>query len=133
MAYAGFPDLAFAYRSRDERRSAMRRLDRLATLLDTALAVPGTGIRFGADSIIGIVPGIGDAVTTAMSAYIVYEAHRLGVPKLAIGRMIANMAADGAIGAVPVLGDMFDVAFKANRRNMRIIREHLDENGQPHR
>lgn len=131
MAYANFSD--FAYRAHGDRRAAMQRLDRLSRLLDTALVIPGTGIRFGADSIVGIVPGIGDLVSTGFSAYIVYEAHRLGLPKRALARMLGNLAVDGAVGVIPVLGDVFDVAFKANRRNMRIVREHLDENGLPHR
>jgi len=111
------------------RRAIVERLERLSILLDTALVIPGTNIRFGADAIIGLVPGIGDTITTALSAYIVYEAHRLGAPFHLIARMIANVAFDGVIGAVPIAGDAFDVMFRANRRNMRILREWLDREG----
>lgn len=107
------------------RRDRIERLDRLATLLDTAFVIPGTNIRFGADALIGLAPGIGDSVTTALAAYIVYEAHRLGVSRRVLIRMIGNVAIDGIVGAVPVFGDLFDVAFRANRRNVRILREHF--------
>ena len=109
----------------ESRRERIERLDRLATLLDTAFVLPGTNIRFGADALIGLVPGIGDSVTTALAAWIVYEAHKLGVPRRVLIRMMGNVAIDGLVGSVPVLGDLFDVAFRANRRNVRILREHF--------
>ena len=74
---------------------------------------------------IGLVPGIGDAITTLMSLYIVHEARELGVPRHVIGRMLANVALDGIVGAVPFLGDAFDVMWRANRRNMGLLRKHL--------
>ena len=114
---------------RRSRRETLARLDRLARLLDTAISIPGTKIRFGADAIVGLVPGIGDAVTTGLSAYIVYEAHRLGVPRPLLARMVANVAADGLLGAVPIVGDVFDVMWKANRRNLRLLREHFEREG----
>lgn len=110
-------------RHADQERT-LERLRRLAVLLDTAVRLPG-GIRVGADSIVGLAPGIGDAITTAMAAYIVYEAHRLGVPTHKLWRMAANVAIDGLVGAVPIVGDIFDVAFKANIRNLEIIERHL--------
>ena len=111
------------------RREIVERLDRLATLLDSVLVIPGTNIRFGADAIVGLVPGIGDAVTTALSAYIVYEAHRLGAPQHLILRMIANVAFDSVVTAVPVAGTVADVFFRANRRNMRLLREWIEREG----
>jgi hypothetical protein len=113
-----------------ERRAIVERLDRLSILLDTALAIPGTNVRFGADALIGLFPGIGDAVTTALAAYIVYEAHRLGAPRRLIARMVANVALDGVIGAVPLAGDVLDVMFRANRRNMRLLRAWLEREGE---
>jgi hypothetical protein len=107
------------------RRERIERLDRFSRLLDTAFVLPGTNIRFGADALIGLVPGIGDSVTTAMAAWIVYEAHKLGVPRRVLIRMIGNVAIDGLVGSVPVFGDIFDVAFRANRRNVKILREHF--------
>jgi hypothetical protein len=109
----------------ESRRARIERLDRLATLLDTAFVLPGTNIRFGADALIGLAPGIGDTITTALAAFIVYEAHKLGVPRRVLIRMIGNVAIDGLVGAVPVFGDLFDVVFRANRRNVKLLREHF--------
>jgi len=108
------------------RAERIARLDALANLLDTAFFVPGTNIRFGVDALIGLIPGIGDAVTTALSLYIVHEARQLGAPRHLIARMLANVALDGVVGAVPFLGDAFDVMWRANRRNMTLLRNHLD-------
>jgi hypothetical protein len=109
-------------RSRAER---IARLDALATLLDTAFILPGTNVRFGFDALIGLLPGIGDAITTAISLYIVHEARQLGAPLHVIMRMLANVVLDGFFGAVPVVGDAFDVMWRANRRNVRLLREWL--------
>ena len=111
------------------RRERIERLERLTRLLDTAILIPGTNIRFGADGIIGLMPGIGDALTTAMAAWVIYEAHQLGVPRRLLLRMIGNVAADSLFGSVPLVGDVFDVLFRANRRNMRLLREHLEREG----
>lgn len=107
-----------------DRQATVARLRRLARLLDTAVRLPG-GIRVGADAVIGLAPGVGDVVTTLLAAYIVAEAHRLGLPRGALWRMAGNVAIDAAVGAVPILGDFFDVAFKANVRNLAIIEQHL--------
>jgi len=131
MTYADFAArrrTGFAGRMPDGYADQARTLERLrwlAVLLDTAVRLPG-GIRIGADAVIGLAPGVGDAITTAMAAYIVYEAHRLGLPKHKLLRMAANVAIDGLVGAVPVFGDLFDVAFKANIRNLKIIEDHLE-------
>jgi hypothetical protein len=101
------------------------RLRRLAWILDAAARLPGTKFRFGLNGLIGLAPGIGDAAMGAVSLYIVYEAARLGLPKAKLARMLANVGIETAVGAVPVLGDMFDVAFKANLRNIAIIEEHF--------
>lgn len=114
-----------------ERERTLARLGRLAHLLDTAVRIPGTGIRFGADSIVGLAPGVGDALTGLLSAYIVAEAWRLGLPRRKILRMALNVGLDSTVGAVPILGDLFDLAFKSNRRNLRIIEEHLGRSVMP--
>ena len=93
--------------------------------MDTAFILPGTNVRFGFDALIGLLPGIGDAITTAISLYIVHEARQLGAPLHVIMRMLANVALDGFFGAVPVVGDAFDVMWRANRRNVRLLREWL--------
>jgi hypothetical protein len=95
-------------------------------LPDTALVIPGTGIRFGLDGLIGLFPVIGDAITTALSLFIVHEAYQLGAPGHVIVRMLGNVALDGALGAVPLVGDAFDVLWRANRRNVRLLTEWLE-------
>ena len=107
------------------RAQRVARIDALATLLDTAFVIPGTNIRFGVDALIGLVPGIGDLITTALSLFIVREARALGAPRLLVARMLANVALDGLVGAVPLMGDAFDVAFRANRRNIALLQKHL--------
>ena len=107
-----------------DRESTLKRLRWLANILDTAVRLPG-GFRFGADSIIGLAPGVGDAATGLIACYFVYEAHRLGLPKAKLMRMGGNVALDVVFGALPVLGDLFDTIFKANVRNLRIIEDHF--------
>ena len=109
--------------------AAMARLDLLAHLLDTAFVIPGTSRRVGLDAAIGLIPVVGDLITTALSSYIIWEARRLGVPKLTLMRMIANTAIDGAIGMIPLAGDVFDAFYKANRRNVALLRAHLERKG----
>ena len=111
------------------RRKRIARLDTIATILDTAFFIPGINVRFGVDSLIGIVPAIGDAVTTAMSLWLVHEAYHIGAPRRIIVRMLRNVVIDGWIGAVPIVGDVFDVMWRANRRNMHILRDWLEREG----
>ena len=107
------------------RRAALDRIDRLATVFDTAFILPGTNVRFGVESLLRLVPGIGDAAASALSCYLLYEAHRLGVPRLLFARMVANVLIEGTVGAVPLAGDAFDVMFRANRRNVALLRKHF--------
>src|ERR1043165_3870351 len=109
------------------RADRIARIDALATLMDTAFIIPGTQGRFGLDALIGLIPGIGDAITTVISLFIVSEARALGAPPWLIARMVANVALAGFVGAVPLVGDAFDVAFRANRRNMTLLRNYLDK------
>lgn len=103
------------------------RLEAIGNLLDMAFIVPGTNVRYGLDGLIGLVPVIGDIITTAIALWIVREARALGAPRFLVTRMLANVAIDGAVGAVPVIGDAFDVAFKANVRNIRLLRRWMDK------
>ena len=109
------------------RRERLQRLDALSRLLDIAFAVPGTKVRFGVEAILRLVPGIGDAAASALSCWVLYEAYRLGVPKALMARMVANVVIEGVVGAVPVAGDLFDVGWRANRRNVSLLREHFQE------
>ncbi len=101
------------------------RLRRLAWLMDAIGRVPGTRFRFGLNSVIGLAPGAGDVVLAVISLYIVYQAKSLGLPKIKIARMLLNVAIEAVLGAVPFLGDLFDVVWKANLRNIDIIDEHF--------
>jgi hypothetical protein len=97
----------------------------MSKLLDNAFTIPGTRLRFGVDAIIGLVPGLGDAVSALFSAYLVLQASRLGAPRAVVTRMIANVAIDTLVGWIPVLGDAFDVVWKSNLKNMALLEEHL--------
>ena len=109
--------------------ASLLRLEQLAHLMDTAFVIPGLNKRVGLDALIGLVPVIGDFAGVAIASYIVYEARRLGAPRLLVARMMANVAIDGAVGAVPIAGDLLDAAFKANRRNVRLLRNHMERKG----
>src|SRR3954449_7773849 len=103
-----------------EQRTA--RLDAISKLLDVAFIVPGTNIRYGIDGLIGLIPVIGDLITTAISLWLVREARALGAPWHLTARMLGNVALDGVVGMVPLAGDAFDVMFRANVRNVRLLR-----------
>ena len=104
----------------------MERLNRLAWLLDNSIPIPGLRFRIGLDALIGLLPGIGDAVGVLLSTYILGEAARLGVPKTILIRMAFNIAIEGVIGIIPFAGDLFDAAWKANQRNVRLIGAYVD-------
>jgi hypothetical protein len=107
------------------REQTQRRLRRIAKLMDSQVRVPGLGLRIGADAVLGLVPGVGDVITGAIGAYLIYEARRLGIPRSAMLRMVGNIAFDTAIGAIPVVGDIWDFFFRANDRNMQILARHV--------
>jgi hypothetical protein len=105
-----------------------RRLDRLRRvgwLLDNSIPIPGTRFRLGIDQLIGLVPGIGDLIGGVLSLYIIVEASRMGVPRGLLARMGWNVAVDTFVGEVPILGDLFDIAFKANIRNLALLDGYL--------
>lgn len=106
---------------------ALDRLRRLGQLLDNSIPVPGTRFRFGLDSIIGLVPGVGDLLGGALSLYIILQASRLGVPRALLARMGYNVAVDVLVGSIPVLGDLFDAGFKANLRNLALVQQHVEQ------
>src|SRR5450631_1581450 len=114
----------FANLTREQR---LARLDAVAKLLDIAFSLPGTNIRYGIDGIIGLIPVIGDLIATALSLWLVREARALGAPWHITARMLGNVAVQGVIGTVPVAGDAFDVLFRANIRNMRLLRRWMDK------
>ena len=105
----------------------LERLRALSRLLDSAFIIPGTGIRFGLDPLIGIVPGLGDAVGAIFSGYLILQASRMGAPKSVINRMIANVGIDTVVGWVPLLGDLFDLGWKANNKNFALLEQHVHQ------
>jgi Domain of unknown function (DUF4112) len=108
----------------------LRQLEWLSRLLDTAFPIPGTRFRIGLDGLLGLIPGIGDPLGAVLSSYIIFAAARLGAPQLTLLRMLGNVAIDGLVGAVPILGDIFDIAWKANVRNLALLHAHRKELGQ---
>lgn len=106
--------------------AVLAELDRLATLLDARYRIPGTPIRFGLDAILGLLPGVGDAAAAAPALYLIWRARRLGVPRHLLVRMIANVGLDTAVGSVPIAGGLFDLFFKASRRNHALVRRHFE-------
>jgi hypothetical protein len=103
----------------------MQRLGALVRLLDDAFRVPGTRWRVGLDGLIGLIPGVGDLIGAALSIYVLKESARLGVSRRTLARMAGNIALDFGLGALPLVGDAFDFAFKANRRNLRLLQKSL--------
>lgn len=104
-----------------------RRIEAMEQLLERAFAIPGTSRRVGLDSVLGLIPVVGDLVTGAMGAWIIWEARNLGVGKFQLARMIANLGVDTAVGAIPIVGEVFDFAFRSNTRNLRILKRWLDK------
>ncbi len=108
-------------------RDSLRNLDALARLMDSQFKIPGTNIRFGFDALIGLVPGVGDFSTFLVSGAMLMILAKNGASGYILSRMVLNVTLDALIGSIPVLGDIFDVAFKANQRNMRLMHEHYVE------
>ena len=104
-----------------------QRVEAMEKLLERSLTLPGTKIPIGLDALAGLIPVVGDLITAAMGAWIVWEGRNLGMPKWQLWRMAANVGFDTAIGAVPLVGDVFDFAFRSNSKNLRIIKRHLDK------
>ncbi len=98
--------------------------ERLARLLDSQFRVPGTRMRFGVDGVLGLVPGVGDAAGLALSSMVIVQAVRLGARGSTVVRMVLNVALDTVVGAIPLLGSVFDFAFKANNRNIALLQRH---------
>ena len=108
--------------------SVRRRVEAMEALLERAFPLPGTSRRIGLDSILGLVPVLGDVITAAMGAWLIWEAKNLGMSRFHLARMTGNVAFDTAIGFVPLLGDAVDFLFRSNTRNLRIVKRWLDKN-----
>ncbi|HSJ13257.1 MAG TPA: DUF4112 domain-containing protein [Longimicrobiales bacterium] len=112
------------------RERELTRLRAITRVMDEAIGLPGTRFRIGLDGLLGLVPGVGDALAAGIAGYALLAATRLGAPRSVLARMAGNIALDTLVGAIPVLGDLFDFAFKANRRNLRTLEHFL---AQPER
>ena len=104
-----------------------QRLEKLAWILDSVIPIPGTNWRIGLDGLIGLIPGVGDISAGAISTYILYQALRMGVPTMVVGRMLLNIVMESVVGVIPFFGDIFDFAFKSNKRNVELLREYVDQ------
>lgn len=99
----------------------MARIERAARLLDSRFRLPGIGVRVGWDSILGLIPGVGDAVTTIPAGWMIWQGYKMGARKRVLARMGVNAGIDLVVGGIPILGDMFDVAFKSHKRNLALL------------
>ncbi len=116
----------FGYSGDSSRLNRLKWVHRFAYLLDNSIRIPGLGYRIGLDPIIGLIPGLGDVAGGVLSAYIVYQAYRFGVPRRIILRMTYNVGVEVLIGAVPIAGDIFDAGWKANTRNITLMNDYLE-------
>ncbi len=115
-----------------DRAKTLKRLSRIARTMDTAIKIPFIKTRLGADALLGLVPGAGDMVGLLVSGYVLAEAWRLGAPGRLLVKMAGNVAMDTGLGAVPILGDIFDVYFKSNTRNLTLLMNHLGDEAKAH-
>lgn len=104
----------------------LKQLKQLAWLMDESITIPGIGYKIGLDGLIGLIPGVGDLITASVSSYIIARANQMGIPRVVLLRMAGNTAIDVIIGTVPLLGDLFDIGWKANRRNLQLIVDHRE-------
>lgn len=108
-----------------KRLVTLNRIRQLSRLMDTSIRIPVIGFRIGLDPIIGLVPGAGDLISTAFSAYIIYLATRFGIPQRDLAKMIFNVGLETVVGTMPLVGDLFDAFYKSNIRNLAILEQHL--------
>lgn len=108
-----------------ERLATLERIRKFSRLLDTAFRIPGTPFRIGWDPIIGLIPGLGDLIDTAFSAYLLFLATKFGLPRNVLGWMVFNISVEAVVGTIPLIGDVFDAFFKSNIRNLVLLEKHL--------
>lgn len=108
-----------------ERLATLGRIRKWSRLMDTAFRIPGTPFRIGWDPIIGLIPGLGDLIDTAFSAYLLFLASQFGLPKNVLGWMVFNIGLEAIVGSIPLIGDVFDAFYKSNIRNLALLEQHL--------
>jgi hypothetical protein len=125
LGSAAVADLLGSLTAGVSHRERLNQVQFLARIMDDQFFVPGTNIRFGLDSILGLFPGLGDVITSAVSLLIVHHAWQTGASPIVLARMLANIGLDFMLGAIPLVGDALDFAWKANRKNARLLEQHL--------
>lgn len=120
--------MGFTLPTGSDPQSVRARVEAMEVLLERSFRIPGVNVPVGLDAIIGLVPVVGDIITTALGAYIVWEARNLGLSKFQLTRMGANVAVDALLGLVPLVGDAADFFYRSNTKNLRILKKHLDKN-----
>lgn len=110
--------------------AGLARIEALSKVMDSIVRIPGTDLRIGVDALIGLLPVVGDIISQVVSSYLIWEARQLGASRFVIARMIANSALDMVVGAIPVAGDAFDVMFRANLKNLALLKAHLEKTGK---
>lgn len=113
--------------NRNDPAALRQRVEMLEVVLERSFVIPGINRQVGLDAIVGLIPVVGDIITGIMGAYLIWEARNLGMPKWKIWRMMGNLGVDTALGAIPLVGDAFDLFFRSNSRNLKIIKGHLDK------
>lgn len=108
-------------------KAALPAVRAMANIMDRAVTIPGTRVSFGLDALLGLLPGVGDTVSSLIGSYIILIAHRLGAPTSVLARMVLNQAIDALVGVVPFVGDLLDIGFKANVKNARLLEETLED------
>jgi hypothetical protein len=108
-------------------KAALPAVRALANVMDRAVTIPGTRVSFGLDALLGLIPGVGDAVGSLIGSYIILVAHRLGAPTSVLLRMVLNQGIDAVIGLIPFVGDLLDLGFKSNVKNARLLEETLED------
>jgi hypothetical protein len=116
-----------------EIEAAVARVEAVARIMDSMFEIPGTKVRIGLDAIIGVVPIVGDLISQVISSYIIWEARQLGISRFTMARMIANSAIDTVVGMIPFAGDAFDIYFRANLKNLALLKAHLAKHGHVRR
>lgn len=119
--------LRFDFPTGNDPQSIRKRIEAMEMILERSFVLPGTNYRIGLDSIVGLIPVVGDIITAAMGSYLVWEARNLGLPKWKLWQMMGRIGLDSAVGAVPVVGDAFDLVYRSNTKNLKTVKKHLDK------
>ncbi|EDL49079.1 DUF4112 domain-containing protein [Erythrobacter sp. SD-21] len=119
--------LRFDFPTGNDPQSVRRRIEAMEMILERSMVLPGTNYRIGLDTIVGLVPVVGDIITAVMGSYLVWEARNLGLPKWKLWHMMGRIGLDTAVGSVPVVGDAFDLMYRSNSRNLKTVKRHLDK------